>query len=456
MAIKEEEASVKTLDPFIPPAVVEVRDPEVIIISSDDSSSEDSSSEYTSSPAPVEVGDPAPVEVGNPAPVEAGDPEAIIISSDDSSSEAPSPEAYDENLRYVAEAIQRERGYKYLTVAIDRMLAVMTPIGGGIEPRLVGVENNRCYCVEMTIDTNYRVFPRDIPEVPDLHVNHHEITIYLPPGVDSVNLSDAAQGYPDDIENLPEEDPENPVYYFNFFELVYLEKYIHPNNLEGSNNLERSNNIEPSSFSFSEPIEDKEVVNSPNISLNNYNNERSPFNSVEIESRISSSASQAREVNMFEGSNSGEAVHSSYSDKRGSFGPPGRTDNFSSSESEVSLISADDISRDYISRDGAPSPQFFIPESSPPSIPIDSYNPRDSQEVGDTLGPNLLNREEEALPAPEIDANLAREVLMNASLGNQTVVETIDPSELIPILPISPMPVEAEDSPLSSIGDEEL
>ena len=138
MAIKEEEASVKTLDPFIPPAVVEVRDPEVIIISSDDSSSED-----TSSP---------------PAPGEVGDPEAIIISSDDSSSEA-SPEAYDENLRYVAEAIDRERGYKYLTVAIDRMLAVMTPIGGGIEPRLVGVENNRCYCVEMTIDTNYRVFP---------------------------------------------------------------------------------------------------------------------------------------------------------------------------------------------------------------------------------------------------------------------------------------------------------
>jgi hypothetical protein len=136
--LKEEEASGKTLDPFIPPAVVEVRDPEVIIISSDDSYSED-----TSSP---------------PAPGEVGDSEAIIISSDDSSSEA-SPEAYDENLRYVAEAIDRERGYKYLTVAIDRMLAVMTPIGSGIEPRLVGVDNNRCYCVEMTIDTNYRVFP---------------------------------------------------------------------------------------------------------------------------------------------------------------------------------------------------------------------------------------------------------------------------------------------------------
>jgi len=109
---KEEEASVKTIDPFIPPA-----------------------------------------------PVEVGDPEAIIISSDDSSSEAPSPEAYDDNLRYVAEAIHRERGYKYLTVAIDRMLAVMTPVRGGIEPRLLGVENNRCYYVEMTIDTNYRVFP---------------------------------------------------------------------------------------------------------------------------------------------------------------------------------------------------------------------------------------------------------------------------------------------------------
>lgn len=129
----------KTIDPFIPLAAVEVRDPEVIIISSDDSSSED-----TSSP---------------PAPVEVGDPEAIIISSDDSSSEAPSPEAYDDNLRYVAEAIHRERGYKYLTVAIDRMLAVMTPVRGGIEPRLLGVENNRCYYVEMTIDTNYRVFP---------------------------------------------------------------------------------------------------------------------------------------------------------------------------------------------------------------------------------------------------------------------------------------------------------
>ena len=136
---KEEEASVKTIDPFIPLAAVEVIDPEVIIISSDDSSSED-----TSSP---------------PAPVEVGDPEAIIISSDDSSSEAPSPEAYDDNLRYVAEAIHRERGYKYLTVAIDRMLAVMTPVRGGIEPRLLGVENNRCYYVEMTIDTNYRVFP---------------------------------------------------------------------------------------------------------------------------------------------------------------------------------------------------------------------------------------------------------------------------------------------------------
>ncbi|KAM5526575.1 hypothetical protein FOXYSP1_21036 [Fusarium oxysporum f. sp. phaseoli] len=135
----EEEASGKTIDPFIPLAAVEVRDPEVIIISSDDSSSED-----TSSP---------------PAPVEVGDPEAIIISSDDSSSEAPSPEAYDDNLGYVAEAIHRERGYKYLTVAIDRMLAVMTPVRGGIEPRLLGVENNRCYYVEMTIDTNYRVFP---------------------------------------------------------------------------------------------------------------------------------------------------------------------------------------------------------------------------------------------------------------------------------------------------------
>ena len=71
-----------------------------------------------------------------------------------------------------------------------------------------------------------------------------------------------------------------------------------------------------------------------------------PFNLVEIVSRISSSASQAREVNMSEGSNSGEAVDSSYSDKRGSFGPPGRADNFSSGESEVTLISADDISRD--------------------------------------------------------------------------------------------------------------
>jgi hypothetical protein len=78
------------------------------------------------------------------------------------------------------------------------------------------------------------------------------------------------------------------------------------------------------------------------------------------------------------------------------------------------------------------------------------------EQTGQILEPNLLNREEEALPGQEIDANLAREVLMNASLGNQTVVETIDPSELIPILPISPMPVEAEDSPLSSIGDEEL
>jgi len=297
--------------------------------------------------------------------------------------------------------------------------------------------------------------------VPDLHVNHHEVTLYLPPGVDSVNLSDAAEGYPDDIENLPEGDPENPVYYLNFFELVQLEDYINPDNLEGSNNLERPNNIERSSFSFSEPIEDKEVVNSPNISLNNYNNEESPLNSVEIVSHISSSASQAREVNMSEDSNSGEAVHSAYSDKRGSFGPPGRADKFSSGESEVALISADDISKDYTPIDGAPSPQFFIPESSPASIPIDSYSPRDSQEVGDTLEPNLLNREVEALPRGETDANLAREVMIYSNLGNQAVVETIDPilllpSQLLPIQAINPEPVEAEDSPLSSIGDEEL
>jgi hypothetical protein len=129
-------------------------------------------------------------------------------------------------------------------------------------------------------------------------------------------------------------------------------------------------------------------------------------------------------------------------------------------ESEVSLISADDISRNYISRDGAPSPQFFIPEPSEDNISSMSYSPKyteaNQEQAGQILEPNLLNREEEALPGQEIDANLAREVLMNASLGNQTVVETIDPSELIPILPISPMPVEAEDSPLSSIGDEEL
>jgi hypothetical protein len=430
--------------------------------------------------------------------------------------------------------------------------------------------------------------------VPDLHVNHHEVTLYLPPGVDSVNLSDAAEGYPDGIENLPEGDPENPVYYFNFFELVNLEDYIDPDNLEGSNDLERSNNIERSSFSFSEPIEDKEVVNSPNISLNNYNNEGSPLNSEEIVSRISSSAFQAREVNMSEDSNSGEAVHSAYSDKRGSFGPPGRADNFSSGESEVSLISADGISRDYISRDGALSsdgmeidkdnPSISSPNieggqdksmdiddnSSHPENPednaqydtrmedidevnqeglVDGYSSLDfdpcgvstdffgysydgdmiirstqetlniqaryedrvnnsqvssplggdteggrlpiinpsyqrgesvddrsrtevaitglsdrqanQEQTGQILESNLLNREEEALPAAEIDANLAREVMMNSSLGNQAAVETIDPSlllpsQLIPIQAINPEPVEAEDSTLSSIGDEEL
>ena len=430
--------------------------------------------------------------------------------------------------------------------------------------------------------------------MPDLHVNHHEVTLYLPPGVDSVNLSDAAEGYPDGIENLPEGDPENPVYYFNFFELVNLEDYIDPDNLEGSNDLERSNNIERSSFSFSEPIEDKEVVNSPNISLNNYNNEGSPLNSEEIVSRISSSAFQAREVNMSEDSNSGEAVHSTYSDKRGSFGPPGRADNFSSGESEVSLISADDISRDYISREGAPSPDGMEIDGDNPSISspnieggqdksmdiddnsshpenpednaqydtrmedidkvnqeglVDGYSSLDfdpcgvstdffgysydgdmiirstqetlniqaryedrvnnsqvssplggdteggrlpiinpsyqrgesvddrsrtevaitglsdrqanQEQTGQILESNLLNREEEALPAAEIDANLAREVMMNSSLGNQAVVETIDPSlllpsQLIPIQAINPEPVEAEDSSLSSIGDEEL
>jgi len=160
---------------------------------------------------------------------------------------------------------------------------------------------------------------------------------------------------------------------------------------------------------------------------------------------------------MSEGSNSGEAVDSSYSDKRGSFGPPGRADNFSSGESEVTLISADDISRDYISRDGAPSPQFFIPEPSEDNISSMSYSPKyteaNQEQAGQILEPNLLNHEE---LASGIDANLAREVKMNADLGNQTVVETIDPIILLPSLPNNPEPVEAEDSPLSSIGDEEL
>ena len=49
--------------------------------------------------------------------------------------------------------------YSPAVKSTDRMLAVMTPVRGGIEPRLLGVEKNRCYYVEMTIDTNYRVFP---------------------------------------------------------------------------------------------------------------------------------------------------------------------------------------------------------------------------------------------------------------------------------------------------------
>jgi hypothetical protein len=73
------------------------------------------------------------------------------------------------------------------------------------------------------------------------------------------------------------------------------------------------------------------------------------------------------------------------------------------------------------------------------------------EQAGQILEPNVLNRE-----AREIDANLAREVLMNADLGNQIVVETIDPLLLLPIRPSNLEPVEAEDSPLSSIGDEEL
>jgi hypothetical protein len=129
-------------------------------------------------------------------------------------------------------------------------------------------------------------------------------------------------------------------------------------------------------------------------------------------------------------------------------------------ESEVTLISADDISKDYISRDGAPSPQFFIPEPSEDNISSMSYSPKYTQanqeQTGQILEPNLLNRE-----AREIDANLAREVMMNANLGNQTVVETIDPSLLLPSLllpiqPSNPEPMEAEDSPLSSIGDREM
>ncbi|KAF5002708.1 hypothetical protein FGRMN_177 [Fusarium graminum] len=105
---------------------------------------------------------------------------------------------------------------------------------------------------------------------------------------------------------------------------------------------------------------------------------------------------------------------------------------------EVTLISADDICEE-----GAPTPDFFIPEPTPEYISSYSYNPMDTPE------PNVLNREPMV-----IDADLVNEVMMNAS--GQAVIETLDPILLLPSLPSNPEPVEAEDSPLSSIGDSEL
>jgi hypothetical protein len=105
---------------------------------------------------------------------------------------------------------------------------------------------------------------------------------------------------------------------------------------------------------------------------------------------------------------------------------------------EVTLISADDICREE-----APSPHFFIPEPTPEYIPSDSYSPINTQE------PNVVDHE-----PMELDADLVNEVMMNAS--GQAAIETLDPILLYPSQSSNPEPVEAEDSPLSSIGDSEL
>jgi hypothetical protein len=105
---------------------------------------------------------------------------------------------------------------------------------------------------------------------------------------------------------------------------------------------------------------------------------------------------------------------------------------------EVTLVSADDICIEE-----APSPHFFIPEPTPEYIPSYSYSPVNTQE------PNVLNQE-----PMELDADLVYEVMMNASA--QAAIETLDPILLYPSRPSNPEPVEAEDSPLSSIGGSEL
>ena len=144
-------------------------------------------------------------------------------------------------------------------------------------------------------------------------------------------------------------------------------------------------------------------------------------------------------------------------------GPPHCTgvasaDQVGEGEPEVTLISADDIASEG---DLAFSPQFFIPESTPDSISSYNYSPINMQaneEVGEILGSNLLNRGE----AMEVDADLYREVMMNAE--GQAVMETINPILLLPDLPISNSdPVECEDSPpskedspLSDMSDREF
>jgi hypothetical protein len=129
-------------------------------------------------------------------------------------------------------------------------------------------------------------------------------------------------------------------------------------------------------------------------------------------------------------------------------GPPHCTgvasaDQVGEGEPEVTLISADDMTKEG---ELAFSPQFFIPESTPDSISSDNFSPINTQAnqgMGEILESNLVNRGEPM----QVDGDLYREVMNNAE--GKAVMETINPILLLPDLPTSnPEPMDTEDSPL--------